>query len=285
LLDWSRDLKIDHVHAHYGGNSTTVALLCRMLGGPPYSFTTHGPEEFDRPLALGLDYKISGAAFAVAISEHGRSQLCRWAPYDQWSKIEVVRCGLDPMFLDAPRVSLPEARRLVCVGRFAEQKGLPVLLEAAGRLRAEGVGFDLTLVGDGALRNELEALVKRHRLEDCVHLVGWKTNAEVRDLIIGSRALVLPSFAEGLPVAIMESLALGRPVISTWVAGTPELVEPGVCGWLVPPGSAEALATAIRELLDTPLKDLERMGERGAERVARRHNIVTEARKLRSLIG
>ncbi|APW64240.1 Alpha-D-kanosaminyltransferase (plasmid) [Paludisphaera borealis] len=285
LLDWHREQRTDHVHAHYGTNSTTVALLCRTLGGPPYSFTTHGPEEFDQPLALGLDLKIRDAAFAVAISEHGRSQLCRWVPYDQWSKIEVVRCGLDPMFLDAPHVPLPEARRLVCVGRFAEQKGLPVLLEAAGRLRAEGVAFDLTLVGDGPLRGEIEAQVKRHRLEDCVRLAGWKSNAEVRNLITDSRALVLPSFAEGLPVAIMESLALGRPVISTWVAGTPELVEPGVCGWLVPPGSAEALASAIRELLDTPLDELERMGKRGAERVALRHNIAIEARKLRELIG
>jgi len=285
LLDWHRDLKIDHVHAHYGTNSTTVALLCRTLGGPPYSFTTHGPEEFDRPLALGLDHKIRDAAFAVAISEHGRSQLRRWVPYDQWSKIEVVRCGLDPMFLNAPHVPLPEARRLVCVGRFAEQKGLPVLIEAAGRLRADGVEFDLTLVGDGPLRGEIEALVQRHRLEDCVHLVGWKTNAEVRELVSSSRALVLPSFAEGLPVVIMEALALGRPVISTWVAGIPELVEPWVCGWLVPPGSAEALATAIRELLDTPLDELERMGKRGAERVAERHNIAVEARKLTTLIS
>jgi colanic acid/amylovoran biosynthesis glycosyltransferase len=285
LIDWHRDLKIDHVHAHYGTNSTTVALLCRTLGGPPYSFTTHGPEEFDRPLALGLDHKIRDAAFAVAISEHGRSQLCRWVPYDQWSKIEVVRCGLDPMFLDAPRVPLPEAPRLVSVGRFAEQKGFPVLLEAAGRLKADGVAVDLTLVGDGALRGEIEALIKRHRLEDCVHLVGWKSNAEVRDLITGSRALVLPSFAEGLPVVIMEALALGRPVVSTWVAGIPELVEPGVCGWLVPPGSSEALAAAIRELLETPLDVLEHMGKQGAERVVQRHNIAIEARKLRSLMG
>ncbi len=285
LLDWHREQGTDHVHAHYGTNSATVALLCRILGGPPYSFTVHGPEEFDQPLALGLDLKIHDAAFAVAISEHGRSQLCRWVPYDQWSKIKVVRCGLDPMFLDAPQIPLPEAPRLVCVGRFAEQKGLPVLIEAAGRLRAEGVAFELTLVGDGTLRGEIEALIKRYRLEDCVQLVGWKSNAEVRDLITESRALVLPSFAEGLPVAIMESLALGRPVISTWIAGTPELVEPGVSGWLVPPGSAEALASAIRDLLDTPLDELERMGKQGAERVAERHNIAIEARKLRDLIG
>ncbi len=284
LLGWLRARKTDHVHAHYGTNSTTVALLCRTLGGPTYSFTTHGPEEFDKPAALGLDAKIAGSAFAVAISEHGRSQLCRWVPYDQWSKIEVVRCGLDPLFLKATRVPLPKARRLVCVGRFAEQKGFPVLIEAAGRLRAEGVDFELTLVGGGPLLGEIEKLVEHHQLENHVRFVGWKSNAEVRDIISNSLALVLPSFAEGLPVVIMEALALGRPVISTWVAGIPELVEPGVTGWLVPPGSSEALAKAIGELFDTPLEKLEQMGRQGAERVTQRHNAGIESGKLVDLI-
>lgn len=284
LLDWHREMRTDHVHAHFGTNSTTVALLCRALGGPPYSFTVHGPEEFDRPLSLGLDAKVLDSAFAVAISEHGRSQLCRWVPYDQWSKIHVVHCGLDSMFLQAPPVPLPDTRKLVCVGRLAEQKGLPVLLEAAGRLRAEGVEFDLTLVGDGPLRGEIEALITRYRLENCVHLAGWRSNTEVRDLILNSRALILPSFAEGLPVAIMEAMALGRPVVSTWIAGTPELIQPGINGWLVPPSSSDGLYTAIREVLETPRDDLERMGRAGAERVAQRHDIAIEARKLGTLI-
>ena len=186
-----------------------TALLCREMGGPPFSFTAHGPEEFDKALGLGLDEKIRRAAFVVAISEHGRSQLCRWVPYEEWSKIQVIRCGLDPMFLDAQPVPVPKARHLVCVGRLAEQKGLPTLIEAAGRLRAEGVDFTLTLVGDGPLRGELERLIARHYLAGHVCLVGWQSNAAVRDLIQTCRATVLPSFAEGLPVVIMESLAPG----------------------------------------------------------------------------
>ena len=140
------------------------------MGGPPFSFTAHGPEEFDNPLALGIDEKIRHAAFVVAISEYGRSQLCRWVPYDEWSKIRVIRCGLDPMFLKAEPVPLPEARRLVCVGRLAEQKGLPILIEAAGRLHAEGVDFELILVGDGPLRGEIERLIAEYDLgnrSDC----------------------------------------------------------------------------------------------------------------------
>jgi len=284
LLDWHREMRTDHVHAHFGTNSTTVALLCRLLGGPPYSFTVHGPEEFDQPIGLSLGEKVALSAFAVTISEHGGSQLRRWASYDQWPKIQVVHCGLDSMFLKAPPIPVPAARRLVCVGRLAEQKGLPILIEAAGRLHAEGVEFELTLVGDGPLRGELEALIARHHLKDRVHLAGWRSNAEVRDLLLNSRALVLPSFAEGLPVAIMEAMALGRPVVGTWIAGTPELVLPGVTGWLVPPGSVDGLCKAMREVLEADPADLERMGRAGAERVAQRHDIAIEARKLGELI-
>jgi len=285
LLGWHKESRTDHVHAHYGTNSAAVALLCRLLGGPPYSFTVHGPEEFDQPIGLSLGEKVAGSAFAVTISEHGGSQLRRWTSYDQWPKIRVVHCGLDSMFLKAPPVPVPNAPRLVCVGRLAEQKGLPILIEAAGRLRAEGIEFELTLVGDGPLRGELESLIARHNLKDRVRLAGWRSNAEVRDLILNSRALVLPSFAEGLPVAIMEAMALGRPVVGTWIAGTPELVLPGVNGWLVPPGSVVGLCKAMREVLEADPEDLERMGRAGAERVAQRHDIAIEARKLGDLIA
>lgn len=284
LLDWHRDAQTDHVHSHYGTNGTTVALLCHALGGPPFSFTVHGPEEFDRPLALGLDVKVDDSAFAVAISEFGRSQLRRWTPYDRWAKLAVVHCGLDPMFLKSDHVPVPENRRLVCVCRFAEQKGLPVLIEAAGLLKSQGVEFDLTLIGGGPLLNEIEGLVERLGLSEHVHLAGWRSNAEVRSFILQSRALVLPSFAEGLPVVLMEALALGRPVVSTWVAGIPELVRPGENGWLVPPSSVEALADAVREVLDAPIAELEAMGRRGAARAVERHDARIEGDKLLSLI-
>ncbi len=284
LLDWLREGRVDHVHSHYGTNGTTVALLCRALGGPPFSFTTHGPEEFDRPLALGLDLKVAASAFAVAVSEFGRSQLCRWVPYHQWPKIRVVHCGLDPMFLKAEPVPIPDAPRLVCVGRFAEQKGLPVLVEAAGLLKDRRIDFELTLVGGGPLQREIEAMVDRLGLRDRVRLAGWRGNAEVRDFILDSRALVLPSFAEGLPVVLMEGLALGRPVVSTWVAGIPELVRPGENGWLVPPSSAEALADALAEVLAAPVARLEAMGRAGATRAADRHDVSKEADKLLGLI-
>jgi colanic acid/amylovoran biosynthesis glycosyltransferase len=116
-----------------------------------------------------------------------------------------------------------------------------------------------------------------------VRITGWKSGPELTQEILASRALVLPSFAEGLPVVLMEALALRRPVISTYVAGIPELVTPGVCGWLVPAGSVSALCEALRAVLHTPTERLEAMGEMGALRVRQHHCALVEAEKLRGL--
>jgi colanic acid/amylovoran biosynthesis glycosyltransferase len=279
LLDWFRADQIDHVHAHFGTNSTTVALLCQSLGGPAYSFTAHGPEEFDKVEALALPEKIRRAAFVVAISSFGKSQLYRWCDAKQWSKIQVVHCGLDESFLGYSPSPVPDVPNLICVGRLSEQKGQFLLLDAVAQLAAAGVVFQLTLVGDGPLRPDIEAFIAQHGLHNTVKLVGWASNATVRQMVLDSRALVLPSFAEGLPVVLMEALALHRPVITTYVAGVPELVTPG-CGWLITPGSVESLVEALHQVLTTPVAELGQMGHTGAARVLAQHDIATEARKL-----
>jgi glycosyltransferase involved in cell wall biosynthesis len=283
LLGWVREACVDHVHAHFGTNSTSVALLCDALGGPPYSFTVHGPEEFDKPSFISLGEKIRRARFVVAISSFGRSQLWRWSPHPEWHKIHVVRCGVSEDLLRAHRTPVPSAPRLVCVARLSEQKGHLLLLEAAARVVAEGIPLELVLAGDGPIRADLEAFVRRAGLEDRVRFAGWMGGSQVRDAILGARALVLPSFAEGLPVVLMEALALRRPVITTAVAGIPELVETGVTGWLVPAGAVEALAQAMKAALAADPADLERMGAAGAARVARDHDAGNEARKLAEL--
>ncbi len=259
LRRWWRQGGVRHVHVPFGTNSTAVAMLCRVLGGPTYSFTAHGPEEFDMPLSLSLGDKVRHAAFVVAISDFGRSQLYRWADFEDWEKVHVVRCGVDDRFLDAA-APVQDSNRLVCVGRIAEQKGQLLLVCAAARLREMGISFDLTLAGDGPMRSEVESLIAQLHLQDCVHITGWVSGEQVRDALVHARAMVLPSFAEGLPVVIMEALALGRPVVSTYVAGIPELVEPNTSGWLVPAGSVEMLANAMREVLQTPVEMLENMG-------------------------
>jgi glycosyltransferase involved in cell wall biosynthesis len=290
LRRWLQEAGATHVHAHFGTNSTTVAMLCRELGGPPYSFTCHGPEEFDSPRQLALGVKVRRSAFAVAISEFGRSQLCRWADARDWRKIHVVRCTVDERFLNG-RESQTESSKpadrpsFLSVGRLSEQKGQSILIEAAAILRDQGTDFFLNFLGDGELRPQLEAMIERLKLRDHVRLSGWADAATVRREMLRSRALVMASFAEGLPVVIMEALALKKPVIATSVAGIPELVEAGVCGWLVPPGSSPALAQAMTEALQTPQETLHQMGQHGAEQVARWHDPKTEAAKLLKLFA
>ncbi|MEQ9483724.1 glycosyltransferase [Coleofasciculus sp. F4-SAH-05] len=283
LLRWFSEADIAHVHAHFGTNSTTVPMLCHVLGGPPYSFTVHGPEEFDKVGAISLAEKIKRAAFVVAVSSFGKSQLYRWCPSEQWSKIHIVHCGVDETFLRQSPIPVPESPHLVCIGRLSEQKGHLLLIEAAGLLAAEGLPFKIVLVGDGELRPEIENRITQLGLEDKVEITGWLSNDQVQKQILASRVVVLPSFAEGLPVVIMEALALARPVISTYVAGIPELVEPGVCGWLVPAGSVTALTDAMRTALQLPVDKLEQMGKAGAERVAKQHDAAREAAKLAEL--
>ncbi len=274
-----------HLHAHFGTNAAAVAMLARLLGGPPYSITMHGPEEFDAPGPLALREKARHAAFVVAISHFTRSQLCRWCATADWAKIHVVRCGLDGVFLEDTGAPVPRRPRLVSVGRLAEQKGQLLLVEASARLRDRGADFELVIVGDGPMRQELEQLIDRLGLRDRVRITGFLDNRAVRRELEAARALVLPSFAEGLPVVIMEAMALGRPVIATYIAGIPELVESGRTGWLIPAGAVEPLVDAMAEALAAGPDELDRMGRDGAARAALQHDAATEAGKLAALIA
>ena len=280
FLGWMDELGVDHVHTHYGTNGATVAMLCRLMGGPTYSFTMHGPEEFDSPRGNSLGEKIRHARFVVAICEFTRSQLYRWADYHDWSRIHVIHVGVSPLFLEHGPAPIPAALRLVNIGRIVEQKGQVILVEAAARLRDRGVEFELVIVGDGPMRTEIERLIGQHKLERRVRITGYLSNQGVRDELLAARALILPSFAEGLPAVFFESLALGRPVITTYIAGHPELIEAGVNGWLVPAGAVDPLVNAMAEVLKAEPAALEKMGQAGANRVAERHDFYKEARKL-----
>jgi colanic acid/amylovoran biosynthesis glycosyltransferase len=229
--------QITHVHAHFGTNPAAVALITKRLAGITYSFTVHGPEEFDRPLSLKLTRKIEAAEFVVAISSFGRSQLMRWCPHPQWSKLQVIRCGLDSSFWSTqvePGVS--ELPTLLCVGRLCEQKGQLLLIDAVAQLKQQGMDVQLVLAGDGELRAEMEAKIAALGLSEVIEITGWLSGDQVKERLLQCRALVLPSFAEGLPVVIMEAFALQRPVVSyvrSW--------DPRAC-----PGSRERLAYTSR---------------------------------------
>ena len=197
--------------------------------------------------------------------------------------MKVVHCGLETAFHDVAPVPPPIALRLVCVGRLSAEKGQLLLIEAVHRLAQKGIRLELVLVGDGEMRAEVETLIARYGLIGKVWITGWLSGNQVREEILAARALVLPSFSEGLPVVIMEAMALHRPVLTTFIAGIPELVRHGENGWLFPAGAVDELAAAMGECLTLPIAELERMGEQAHYRVLQRHDIDHEAAKLAAL--
>jgi colanic acid/amylovoran biosynthesis glycosyltransferase len=277
---------IDHLHAHFGTNPAAIALLVKSVGGPPYSFTVHGPEEFDRPQALKLGFKAERAKSIVAISAYGRSQLFRWLALNDWGKVAIVRCGLETSYFDRSKEVLVGSTKrvmpnsLLCIGRLSEQKGHFVLIEAAAVLHQRGVHCELIFAGDGELRNDIERRIDEAGIRSKVRITGWISSDQVQKEIALARGIVVPSFAEGLPVVIMEAMAMEKPVISTYVAGIPELVKPGETGWLVPAGDSHALAQAMQDLLSVSEASLQKMGQAAKVRVVEAHSITRSASEL-----
>ena len=283
LARWCRRDAIQHIHAHFATNPATIAMFAGQLSGIPYSFTAHGPDDFDKAAWISLDIKLEHAAFAVCVSAFGRSQLMRWSRPDQWRKIAIVHCGLDSSFFDEAVQHPPRIPRLVCVGRLCVDKGQIVLVAAARRLHNAGIHCEIVLAGDGPMRHPIEDAIRQAGLQGEITITGWVSGERVKAEIAAARALVLPSFAENLPVVIMEALALGRPVISTYVAAIPELVQPGKTGWLVSPSDEIALAAAMREALEAPIEQLATMGAKGHSHVVEHHDALREAAKLNTL--
>ena len=282
MRSWIDRFHATHLHAHFGTNSAEIAMHTRVLGGPPFSFTVHGPDEFAAP--LGLEDKISHCSFVVAISSFGRSQLYLRSAAALWPKVRVVHCGLEPGFYSEPANAGISGSHLVCVGRLCDAKGQLLLIDAVEQLKQRGIHARVILAGDGPLRPEIERRVRESGLEDRVRITGWISSDQVRQELLAARAMVLPSFAEGLPVVIMEALALRRPVITTYIAGIPELVSAGENGWLIPAGSVDALAAAMEDCLSCSPAEIEKMGDAGRRKVIERHAIDVEAAKLANFI-
>ncbi|NYE62158.1 glycosyltransferase involved in cell wall biosynthesis [Duganella sp. 1224] len=272
------------LHNHIAENSATVAMLASSLSGIPFSMTVHGPGIFYDPRKWALATKIARASFTVCITSFCKSQCMVFADPADFAKLHVVHCSVGPEFTDVAPLPVPAAPKLVCVGRLCPEKGMLLLVEAVARHVAAGGQCELTFIGDGPSRRPIEQLIARHGLQQSVRLLGWQGSAVVRSEIEASRALVLPSFAEGLPIVIMEALALGRPVVSTRIAGIPELVEDGRSGWLVAAGSHDELVTALQAVTSADPQTLAAMGASGAAAVRARHHVATETAKLEQLM-
>lgn len=283
VANWMATSRVTHVHAHFGSNPTTVALLAAHLNGGTFSFTAHGTVETDAARFIGIPEKVRRAAHVVAVSAYGRSQLCRWVEPVHWGKVTVVHCGLDQAYREAPAQPFNKARRFICVGRLSPEKGQFLLVDALAELHRQGVDAELVLAGDGELRAAIERRCAELGVADRVRITGWISGAVVRKEIEASRALVLSSFAEGLPVVLMEAMACARPVVATRISGVPELVRDGQDGWLVSPGDVMELAAAMGRCLNADVQQLEAMGAAARARALDRHDVDRSAQQLRQL--
>ncbi|MGF1522584.1 MAG: glycosyltransferase family 4 protein [Leptolyngbyaceae cyanobacterium] len=269
---------IQHLHNHIANSSCTVAMLAAAIAGGTFSFTMHGPHIFFEPHRWRVDEKIRQASFVACISHFCRSQGMLFVAPEHWPKLRIIHCGVEPdLFPSVPHQD--QGKRLLYVGRLAAMKGLPVLFEALAQLRERYPDLRLTVVGDGQERPEIEASAQRLNLGQMVDFVGYKSQAEVRSYLQQTDIFILPSFAEGVPVVLMEAMAAGVPVLTTRIAGVPELVVHGESGWLVPPGDQQSLADSLAMLVeDADLR--QRLGEAGRAQVASDFNVETEAKKL-----
>ena len=278
-----RERQCDHLHVHFAGPVATVALLGSLAWQLPYSLTVHGPDEFYDVSLFYLRRKLECATFVTCISDFCRSQVLRLTPPAMAEKLHVCRLGVDEtIFFPAMRVQ-GETPHLVCVGRLHPGKGQIVLLAAVSALKARGYMLHLDLVGGGTERPLLEQAIHAAGLDADVTLHGPTSHARTRTLLERADLFVLASFAEGVPVALMEAMAMEIACVSTCVAGIPELIAPGVEGLLVAPSSVEQLADAIASLLDDPARR-KALGAAGRAKVLATYNLARNADHLAAVM-
>jgi colanic acid/amylovoran biosynthesis glycosyltransferase len=274
---WMMKEGYSHFHVHF---SSTVGLLVTAVFPLTMSITFHGPDEFTDPEGFHLARKVNACAFVCAISHFARSQLMRFSHPSQWSKIEVSRLGVDTaLYSPRPQRNEPDVFELICVGRLAPVKAQHVLIEAVSRLTRGHYRVRLRLVGDGPDRSSLEARVAELGIEASVVFEGWCNQDAVRALYTQADLFVLASFAEGVPVVLMEAMAMEIPCVATWVAGIPELITDGIHGLLLAPSDEEGLSRAIARLLDDP-ELRSRLGHAGRSRVLEQYNLDTNLTRL-----
>jgi len=247
----ARELKrrqITRLHNHFANAGAITGYLAASLLEIPWSFTKHGISETDYPSGLLLAKKIEAAEFVVCVSYFGRAQAMRLVAPDQWHKLRIVRCGL-PLGQLPKRVPAGGMRRIVCVGRLSPEKGQAGLLQAFASVCAGSPELELVFVGDGPEAANLHSIADRASLSGKVVFTGRLSEQDTLEQIAASDILVLPSFMEGLPIVLMEAMAMGTAVIASRVAGIPELVKDGQSGLLFTPSDWEELAECIRQLL------------------------------------
>lgn len=271
-----------HLHNHFANSSCSVAMLTSEMSGIPFSFTMHGPAIFFEPMKWRIDEKIARVSFVACISHFCRSQGMLFSDQAHWAKLRIVHCGVTlANYGRMPRKTF--GKRVLFVGRLDAVKGVPLLLEAFAAVGRDHQDARLTVVGDGPARAALEAQAKRLGIDGATVFAGYRAQDEVAALLEEADMLVLPSFAEGVPVVLMEAMASRIPVIASQVAGVPELVQQGVSGFVIPAGDLDTLTARLGDLLSDP-ELCRRMGEAGRATVKAEYDIDREAKWLLALL-
>jgi glycosyltransferase involved in cell wall biosynthesis len=273
---------LTHIHNHAPDASGYVAMIACNMGDLTYSLTLHGPDIFFEPGRWRIKEKIERSRFAICVSHYARSQAMLWSNRGCWDRLHVVHCGIDPDRAETHRHK-GRGRHILFVGRLNPVKGLIVLLEAFAVLARRYPNLHLSFVGDGPQRPALESIVSEKGLCECVTFHGYRSQAELREHYAGADVFVMTSFAEGLPVVLMEAMAFGVPVVAPCITGIPELVMDGVSGFLTTPGDVEDLIERIETLLDNPeLRN--RFAMEGRRKVEQEFNLLLETSRLTDIM-
>jgi len=274
---WITQAGYTHLHSHF---ASTPALLASRVFPLRLSLTIHGSDEFIDPVGFRMQQKVAACSLICAISQYGRSQIMRFSDPRDWHKIVVLPLGVDPsIYSPRPFQPSPETFEILSVGRLTPVKGLPVMLSAMELLLAQARKVVLRLVGDGSSRADLENDIAQRNLTRHVIVEGSRNTAETRAFFRRADIFALSSFAEGVPVVLMEAMAMEIPCVATRITGIPELIREGVDGLLVTPSSASELAQAIARLMD----DAElrrRIGCSGRERVLELYDLNRNTKAL-----
>lgn len=271
-----------HLHNHFANSSCSVAMLTSAMTDIPYSVTMHGPGIFFEPMHWRIDEKIARAAFVACISHFCRAQAMLFSDQAHWPKLKIVHCGVTPS-LYGQDPERPYAKRLLFVGRLDAVKGVTLLLDGFATLRVKHPDATLRIIGDGPDRAALEAQAQAQGMAGAISFMGYRSQSEVAQVLAETDVLVLPSFAEGVPVVLMEAMAARVPVVTSQLAGVGELVETGVSGFTCPSGDLASVTARIDQLLSDPALCAQ-MGAVGQAKVSAEFDSAAEAQWLATLI-
>lgn len=283
LGQWMREKKIDHLHVHFATPASTVAMIASKLTRKTFSMTVHGQDEFyDMTLNL-LKEKLTAASFICCVGFFPMSQLMRITSPLDWSKFSLVRVGIDPSLYVPGKRKDQLPIKIICVGRLIPAKGQYLLIQAFARLIQENYDLQLVLVGEGPDRHVLENFVQSLDLIDRVRFTGVLAESDVLQELSQADMFVLPSFSEGISVAIMEAMAMEVPVIACAVSSLPELIENYHNGILVPPGDLETLYKVMKILIEN-VEWRNFFGAAGRRKIEEKFNLSTNVEAFASVI-